>query len=84
MVLIGLALAADFRGIATRHVELSDRFVGSVGRFRRKGWTQDRLVRRRARFVALDRVIGGVTTLAGVGALVAVISDLLSRLANGS
>ncbi len=70
LVLVGLALATDWRGVATRHVELTMRFVRPVSPFKRIGWSDERIVRRRDRFVILDRILGLIILLFGSGALV--------------
>ncbi|MFD0785197.1 hypothetical protein ACFQZ8_14925 [Micromonospora azadirachtae] len=70
LVVIGLALAANHREIATRHIGLAERVVRPFSPARRTNWTADRLTRRRNRFVVLDRLLGLVITLFGVVALV--------------
>ncbi|CCH15819.1 conserved exported hypothetical protein [Micromonospora lupini str. Lupac 08] len=76
LILIGAALASDYRGIATKHIELSMQTVRSVSPFR---WTDDRLARRRARFIAFDRLFGVLTMLAGATMLVGGAHLLLSE-----
>jgi len=66
LILIGMALAVDYRGIATRHIELAMRVVRPVPPARRPGWDDERLVRRRDFFVVLDRGFGVPVTLAGI------------------
>lgn len=70
VILMGLALAADYRGIATKHIEMSSRTVRPVSLSRRIPWEDDRLVRRRARFVILDRILGVLMILAGAAVLI--------------
>lgn len=70
LVLVGLALATDWRGVATRHIELAMRFVRPVSPFKRIGWSDKRIVRRRDRFVILDRILGLIILLFGSGTLV--------------
>ncbi|WP_422735692.1 hypothetical protein ACN263_18760 [Micromonospora sp. WMMD729] len=74
-IVIGVALASDCRGIATKHIELSMRVVRPVSPLR---WEDDQLARRRAFFIVFDRLFGVMMTLAGVGMLVAVGHSLLS------
>ncbi|MEH0931380.1 hypothetical protein [Micromonospora sp. CPCC 205558] len=74
-IVIGAALASDYRGIATKHIELSMRFVRPVSPFR---WEDEQLARRRAFFIVFDRLFGMMLTLAGVGMLVAVGHSLLN------
>ncbi|WP_157742631.1 hypothetical protein [Micromonospora chokoriensis] len=74
-LVIGPALASDYRGIATKHIELSMRFVRPVSPFR---WDDDQLARRRAFFIVFDRLLGVMVTLAGVGMLFAAGHSLLN------
>lgn len=75
LIVIGVALANDYRGIATKHIELSMQTVRPLSPFR---WTDDRLARRRARFIVFDRLFGVLTILAGVGMMVGAGHLLLS------
>ncbi|MEU4678316.1 hypothetical protein [Micromonospora sp. NPDC023737] len=68
--MIGAALAANHREIATRHIGLAERVVRPLSPARRTNWTADRLVRRRNRFVMLDRLFGVLITSMGAVALV--------------
>ncbi|MFI5490517.1 hypothetical protein [Micromonospora echinaurantiaca] len=77
LIVIGAALASDYRGIATKHIELSMQVVRPVSPFR---WTDDRLDRRRARFIVFDRLFGVLMILMGVGSLVGGGYLLLSQL----
>ncbi|MEV4811849.1 hypothetical protein [Micromonospora avicenniae] len=70
LVVIGVALAANYREIATRHIGLAERVVRPFSPARRTSWTAERLARRRNRFVVLDRLSGVVITLLGTLALV--------------
>ncbi|MEV5817699.1 hypothetical protein ACFYMB_01385 [Micromonospora haikouensis] len=70
LILVGVALAADYRGLATRHIELSMRTVRPISPFKRKGWMGEELVRRRSRFVVFDRFFGGVMVFLGMVALI--------------
>jgi hypothetical protein len=70
LIMVGVALAVDYRGIATRHIGLAMRVVRPFSPFRRTGWTHDRLARRRARFIAFDRLFGVLIILLGAVALV--------------
>ncbi|MFI6242358.1 hypothetical protein ACIBEF_21030 [Micromonospora sp. NPDC050795] len=76
-IVIGVALAGDYRGIATKHIELSMRFVRPVSPFR---GDDDQLARRRAFFIVSDRLFGVMVTLAGVGMLITVAHSLLNGL----
>jgi hypothetical protein len=76
LVVLGAALATDYRGIATKHVDLSMQMVRPLSPFR---WTEDRLARRRARFIVLDRFIGALTIVSGAMALVTGAQMLLSE-----
>lgn len=69
LIVVGSALAADYRGIATKHIELASRLVHPFSPSQRPSWTDDRLVRRRARFIVFDRIFGGVVILLGAVAL---------------
>lgn len=77
LIVIGVALASDYRGIATRHIDLSMQIVRPVSPLR---WTDERLARRRTRFILFDRVFGVLIILMGVGSLIAGGSLLLSQL----
>jgi hypothetical protein len=74
LIVTGLALAADFRGIASRHFELARRVVRPIGLGGGTRRTDERL---RDRFILFDRAFGvlmvllGVVALAGGGYLVA-------------
>lgn len=70
LVLVGSALAINYRGVATRHIELAMRFVRPVSPSNRMSWSDERIVRRRARFIVLDRILGVMIILAGSGSLV--------------
>ncbi|QKW14103.1 hypothetical protein [Verrucosispora sp. NA02020] len=76
LIVIGTALASDYRGVTTKHVDLSTRFIRPLNPFRS---SDDRIVRRRARFVLLDRFIGALIVLAGVGGLAAAVHLLLGE-----
>ncbi|SCL28599.1 hypothetical protein GA0074692_2570 [Micromonospora pallida] len=65
LIAIGVALATDYRGVATKHIELASRVVYPLGPSRRAGWMDERLVRRRARFVVFDRIFGGMVAVSG-------------------
>lgn len=67
---VGAALAVNYRGIATKHVEMSMSFVGPVSPFR-GGRSGTQLERRRDFFVLLDRIIGLLLALFGAGSMVA-------------
>lgn len=75
-IVIGASLAGDYRGIATKHMELSMRIVRPLSPFR---WTDDRLARRRTFFIVFDRLFGVLMILAGVAMLVADGQLLLSE-----
>ncbi|MEW2429769.1 hypothetical protein AB0877_17300 [Micromonospora sp. NPDC047644] len=66
-IVIGAALASDYRGFATKHIELSMQVVRPLSPFRR---TDDRLARRRAFFIVFDRLFGVLMIVAGVAMLV--------------
>lgn len=71
LIAVGMALAFDYRGIATRHIELAMRFVHPISSSRRMSWEDPRLVRCRARFIAFDRFFGVLKAVMGVVGLVA-------------
>ncbi|GAB3845463.1 hypothetical protein GCM10029963_23800 [Micromonospora andamanensis] len=76
LVVLGAALASDYRGLATKHVDMSMRTVRPISPFRS---TEDRLARRRARFIVLDRIIGALTSASGAMALAAGAQLLLGE-----
>ena len=70
LIAIGVALAFDYRRVATRHIEFAMRVVRPITPFRRRNWTDDRLARRKARFVVFDRLFGLLMIVLGAVALV--------------
>jgi len=73
-VALGLALAFNFRGIASEHAKRSVTAGGPVRALFRRELTPEEMQRRVARATVLDRIIGLVFALAGSAALVAVIT----------
>lgn len=69
LIMVGAALAYDYRGIATKHVELAERIVRPVSPFR---WSDERLARRRAFSIMFDRLFG--VLVVGVGLVSLVVS----------
>lgn len=70
-VAIGLALALDYRRIATKHIALAMHVVRPLTPSREIEWMDERLVRRRKFFVLLDRLIG--TLIVPVGFVMLII-----------
>ncbi|GAA2600629.1 hypothetical protein GCM10010399_34300 [Dactylosporangium fulvum] len=75
LVLLGLILATDFRGITTKHIALSSNLVGPISPFRR-GRTEDDLRQRQFLFVVLERLLGCLFVLMGAGLVVAAVISL--------
>ncbi|WP_436528796.1 hypothetical protein [Actinoplanes sp. HUAS TT8] len=65
VVLLGVALAADVKNLATRHVRRSAGLVGPASRLLRPGDTEEKRERRLARIVLLERSFGAVLALSG-------------------
>ncbi|MEU8050223.1 MULTISPECIES: hypothetical protein [Micromonospora] len=66
LIVTGLALAADYRGIAARHIELAQRLVRPIGLGGRTSRADERP---RDRFILFDRAFGMLMVLLGVVAL---------------
>ncbi|WP_433538065.1 hypothetical protein ACQPZK_10245 [Micromonospora sp. CA-249363] len=71
LVTIGLVLALDYRGVATKHIALAMSAVHPLTPSRKLEWQDERLVERRRRFVLLDRLVGVLIVPAGLVMLVA-------------
>ncbi|MFF5235451.1 hypothetical protein [Dactylosporangium sp. NPDC000521] len=69
VVVIGLALATSFKGIVDKHVDLSMRWVAPVSPLRRRT-PADRLARRRADMVWVERALGVALALFGLAAAI--------------
>lgn len=78
-VALGLALALDYRGVATKHVAFSMGLVRPLTLSRRLERMDERLVRRRRLFVALDRLIGLLIIPAGFAMIVVEARDVVSN-----
>ncbi len=65
---VGLALATNVKGIVTKHVRLSSRWVAPVSPLRR-GVSAERLARRESDMVRIERMLGVLLLLFGLYAL---------------
>ncbi|MEO3742306.1 hypothetical protein [Plantactinospora sp. B5E13] len=72
LIMVGATLAHDYRGIATKHVELSERVVRPLSPFRRSDEQRARL---RAFSVMFDRLFG--VFMMGLGLVSLVVSGYL-------
>jgi hypothetical protein len=76
---IGLILASNFKGLATRHIKTASALVRpATGRLRR-GEAEASTVRRIAFLVRLDRAVGVLLVVIGIVLLVAAVSAAFSR-----
>ncbi|WP_353898735.1 hypothetical protein ABUL04_19255 [Micromonospora harpali] len=66
LIVTGLALVTDYRGIAARHIALAQRVVRPIGLGGRTRRADERL---RSRLILLDRAFGVLMVLLGVVAL---------------
>ncbi|MFF5225885.1 hypothetical protein [Dactylosporangium sp. NPDC000521] len=72
LTVVGLVAATNYKGLVTKHVALSSRLVAPFSPFRR-GVPDERLARREARTVLLERMLGAVLFLWGLGAIVSTL-----------
>ncbi|WP_433212522.1 hypothetical protein ACQP00_00120 [Dactylosporangium sp. CS-047395] len=72
-LLVGLALAVNFKGIATKHVALSSRLVGPVSPHRKA----EKVAQRQVGMVRMERMLGGVFAAFGLYAVGWAVWDLL-------
>jgi len=71
---LGLALATDFRGIASQQAKASQRSSQAVGNLFRRDQTDDAQQRRLAQTTVVNRVVGLVFVLMCLSAVIAVIA----------
>ena len=72
---LGVALACDFRGIATEYAKRSLEAARPLGDLLRRDQTPAAAQRRTARVAVSQRIIGLVFALASVAVLIAVIAS---------
>ena len=72
---LGVALACDFRGIATEHAKNSLEAARPIGNLLRRDQTPEAAQRRAARAAVIQRIIGLVFALASVAILIGIIAS---------
>ncbi|GAA0744052.1 hypothetical protein GCM10010199_71970 [Dactylosporangium roseum] len=77
-VVVGLALATDFRGITTKHIALASNLVRPISPLR-KGRTEQDLQQRQFLLVVLERLLGCMFVLAGSGLVVAAAYTFVTK-----
>ncbi|GAB3852623.1 hypothetical protein ACFPIJ_64340 [Dactylosporangium cerinum] len=72
LMIVGLVLGVNYKGLVTKHIAMSSRFVAPFSPLRR-GVSTERLARRESNMVLLERLLGAVLFLWGLGAIVSTL-----------